>query len=799
MPIRTTQHKFTSGELDPLLLGRTDIDRYYGAAETMTNVNILAQGGFKRADGLEFLERMYRQATRETSPSITTPNGGTGANANDDDTSTTLVTTTNISTTDPYVVVQYDLGSQKDLGFIDVVGCKLTSATNSTEFFIQVSTDNSVWTSLDGALDLSTVSVTRRRGARGTYRYARLVRIGSTDLTTDKVTLQEFNVFVEESTNSNTKLIPFEFSVDDSYMLAITDKNIAVYKNGIFQVDVRSNRITNSIISNLKHTQSADTAIFVEGNLVTQKLIRQGADDKWLMSDISFDSIPKFDFDSVVTAPTGTLTPSATSGIITLTASAGTPFSTSSVGQYLQGTLNAGRARIIEYVSTTVVRCITEIPFYSTAAMATGDWEYLTGFEDVWSATRGYPKTVTFHRGRLWFGGSGDSTKGRPQTIWGSKIGLYFDFDLGSLYDDEGIDATLETDQVNEIVNLKSSNGNLLILTTGNEFAVVSSSTVNITPENFNPVPISQFGSERGFITGVIDNNNLFIQRGGKSIIRYTYDTIQQFSDSENISWLSSHLIYNPLDFAVRKSTSVEENNLALFINGDNQLVMGTILFLQKVIGFSKRETINSTAGKFLNVGVDVGQIYIVVERTVNGSTHKYLERLQDDLLLDSSVYYAGVFPTDTFTGLDHLEGETLKVIADGYVLDDVTVSGGSVTISREATTSCEIGLKFTPTVKTLPIEIIQVGTKIGLKKRISEVVLRVKDTGDFTVNNYQVSFRTFGEAGDGSPLNAVPPSFTGDKKIKGILGWDERKQITISQTEPTELKVLSVTMNVNT
>ncbi len=787
MPIKQTQHKFTTGELDPLLVGRTDIDKYYGAAEEMTNVAVLAQGGFKRDDGLEFAQRLFRQTTREESPTITTPNGGTGANANDDDTTTTLVTTTNISTTNPYVVAHYDLGSQKDLAFIDVVGCSLTSQTNDDEFFIQVSTDDAVWTSLGSALDLSTTAVTRRRAARGTYRYVRFVRIGATDLGTDKVTLQEFNVFVEESTLSNVKQIPFEFSVNDSYMLVITDKNIAVYKNKVHQIDVRANVFTHSVLSSIRYTQSADTAILVQEDVTPQKLIRQGSDDKWLLSTISFDHIPKFDFDPVITEPTGTLTPSATDGVVTLTASAGTPFSTASIGQYLQG--RGGRARVIEYISTTQVRAITEIPFYSTTAIPNGEWEYLTGFEDVWSSTRGYPKSVTFHRGRLWFGGS----KSRPQTIWGSKISLFFDFDLGSLYDDEAIDATLDTDQINAIVNIKSSNGNLIIFTSANEFAVISSSTTGITPQNFYPVAVSQYGSEANLPVGVIDNQNVFVQRGGKSIIRYAYDTTQQISDSENISLLSTHLIDSPLDFAIRKSTSTDETNLVLFIDGTNRLIKGTILFNQQVIGFSKRITTNTTDGKFKTVAVDVSTIYTTVERTVNGTTDNYLEVFNDNALLDSSVIYSTGLPTNTFSGLDHLEGETLKVIADGAVLSDVTVSSGSVTIDRNAETSCEIGLNMTPTVTTLPLEVIQLGSQIGKKKRISEVVLRVDNTGDFTVNGYEVSFRTTG----GVPPT-IPPTFTGDKKVKGLFGWAERQQITISQSQPTELKVLSVTMNVN-
>lgn len=793
MPIKSTQFKFTSGEIDPLLLGRSDLDRYYGAAETITNARILPQGGIKRDDGLEYIDRLHRQVTRETSPTITTPNGGTGANANDDDTTTELITTTNISTTNPYVVVHYDLGSQKDLAFIDVVGAKLTSATNSTEFFIQVSTDNATWASLGDAIDMSSSDVTRRRRARGTYRYVRFARIGSTDLTTDKVTLDEFSVWVESSTVSSSKQIPFEFSVTQSYILVLTDRNIAVYRNKEHQIDVRATYITESIISNIKHTQSADTAILVEETIPPQKLTRDGSDDKWIIGDVTFENVPKYDFDPVVsTSPGGgTLTPSATSGIITLTASAGTPFSSASVGQYLTG--GGGRARIIQYTSTTVVQAVTEIPFFNTTAIANGSWDYLTGWEDAWSSSRGYPKTVTFHSGRLFFGGSTE----RPQTVWGSKVGVFFDFDLGSLDDSDGLDATLNTDQINEIVNLKSTNGNLLVFTSGAEFVIPQSSSTTITPATFSFVPVSQFGSEPGFNIGVISGSNIFIQRGGKSILRFAYDTLQQLSDSENLSLLSSHLISSPLDFTVRKSTSTEETNLILFINGSGQLVMGTVLFTQGVIGFTKRET-TEASGSFVNVAVDVSTIYTVVQRTVNSVTNKYIEVMNDDALLDSSKIITTGLPTNTFSGLDHLEGETVKVIADGSILTDRVVSSGSITIERDAETSIEIGLNMSPIIKTLPIEVAQLGSRIGVRKRISEVVLRLYNTGDFTVNNDKVSFRTFGEAGAGSPLDAAPPTFTGDKKIKGLLGWNERNQITISQSEPTDLQILSITMNVN-
>lgn len=788
MPIRQTQFNFTSGELDPLLFGRTDIDKYYQGAEEMTNVLILPQGGFKRSSGLEYTDRLHFQVDREESPSITTPNGGTGANANDDDLATELITTTNISTINPYVIAQYDLGSSKSIGFVDVVKAKLTSATNSTEFFIQGSNDASAWTSIGDAIDMSSSYVTRRRRVRASYRYFRFVRIGATDLTTDKVTVAEFNVFVESATISNSKLIPFEFNINQSYMLCITDRNIAIYRDGVFKQDVRADVFTNDIIPEIAYTQSLDTAIFVQEDTAPQKLTRVSSDIKWTFEEISFTDIPRFDFVPASSTPAGTLTPSGTDGVITLTASSGTPFSSASVGQYLQGA--GGRARIIEFVSTTVVRVTVEIPFYSTTAIASGDWEYLTGFEDVWSSTRGYQKSVTFHENRLWFGGS----KERPQTLWGSKVGLFFDFGLGSLNSSDAIDVTLNTDQANPIVNLISLNGNFLVYTIGGEFSVPQGQNDPITPSNFSIRRQGQSGSQPNMRVAGIDNSSIFIQRGGKSILRYNYDVLQGAYVNENISLLSSHLIKNPVDFAVRKSTSTEESNQIHFIKSDGNSTIGTILLAQKVIGFIERET----DGDFKNVAIDVATPYYIVQRTIDSVIYKYLEKFTDNAILDSSKIYTISTPVDTFTGLDHLEGETVKVIADGSNMQDAVVSGGEVVIERLATTQVEIGLDFTPVVKTLPLEVLQFGSQIGKRKRISGVTLRCFETKDFTVNGDTISFRTFGEAGEGSPLDAPPPSFTGDKKIKGLLGWSERQQITISQNDPTTINVLSVTMEVN-
>jgi hypothetical protein len=121
----------------------------------------------------------------------------------------------------------------------------------------------------------------------------------------------------------------------------------------------------------------------------------------WTFGDFAWTNVPYALFGAETTTnPAFTLTPSDVEGNVTLTAS-GASFTSASVGQLIDG--NGGRVRITEYVSTTVVQGYTIIPFYTTAAIASGAWDYITGYEAAWSTLRGYPKTCMFYQQRLWF------------------------------------------------------------------------------------------------------------------------------------------------------------------------------------------------------------------------------------------------------------------------------------------------------------------------------------------------------------------------------------------------------------
>ena len=111
------QASFTSGELSPLLKGRTDLNQYYAGVQTGDNVVIVPQGGLKRRPGTEHIDLALRQIGPYVTGTFTAtmPNGGTPANINDFNPATVGLTTTNIGTSGTgateYVVAHYNMST----------------------------------------------------------------------------------------------------------------------------------------------------------------------------------------------------------------------------------------------------------------------------------------------------------------------------------------------------------------------------------------------------------------------------------------------------------------------------------------------------------------------------------------------------------------------------------------------------------------------------------------------------------------------------------------------------------------
>jgi hypothetical protein len=586
------------------------------------------------------------------------------------------------------------------------------------------------------------------------------------------------------SAGNGVRLVSFQFSVTDSYMLCFTHNRMHVVKNGAIVTNINgtgnsylTTAITSAMVDDMCWTQSADTLIVVHPDLSPVKIVRGASDSLWTVSTITFDTIPKYAYTLTSSNPATTLTPSAVSGNITLTAGAAA-FTALSVNQYVNGNVQ-GRARIVEYISTTVVKAITEYPFFDTTALASGAWELEAGYVDVWSAGKGWPTTVTFHEGRLYFGGS----KSRPSTVWGSKIGLFFDFVPTESLDDDAVEATLDTSDLNVITDIISSR-DFQVFTTGGEFFIPQTGTDPVTPLTFTFKNVSRNGIKPGTRVQSVESGSIYIQRQGKSLNEFVFSDTQLTYITQRISLLSGHLLKGPQRIALRRASSTEEADLLLMTNTDDgSMAVFSIMRSQQVTSPSEF----LTDGFFIDVGVDVNVIYAVTQRVFNGVTRYFIELFGYEYFTDCA-FVGGA--AASASSLPHL-GKSLNVITDGSPQGNEIVSGGgSVTFDRSSITSYEVGLPITVYIRTMPAEIkLQTGSRVSFKKRIVEISAVINETQNMIINNQPVAFRLF----DNPLLDEPLPEFTGIKRVNGVLGYSREQFIEVSQDLPVKMNLLGL------
>tara|TARA_X000001382_G_C3175137_1_gene180819 strand:+ start:677 stop:3271 length:2595 start_codon:yes stop_codon:yes gene_type:complete len=491
------------------------------------------------------------------------------------------------------------------------------------------------------------------------------------------------------------RLIPFEFSTTDSFMLVFvkistsSSNNVRMFviNSGAVVANINgsgNNYLTlsfgNISFDKLTFTQSADTLIIINEDLAPVKIVRGSSNTAWTASSITLTS-PKYAFSENTTTPSGTVTASSIDGAADVTASGHVFHSgesstaqagasntitlhsgassqndiyngstinvtggtgsgqtriisdyvgsskvatvsenwttapdntstftvTSMVGQYIQMINGFGRAKIIEVESSTKVKTNVEVPFYSTSAESNFELEF--GYEDVFSADRGYPRSAVFHEGRLYFGGS----KSLPSALFGSKVGDFFNFLESEGLDDDAIFALLSSDTVNAITGLRSGR-DLQIFTSGNEWYAQQAESEPITPQNLTLKAATKSGSKENIMPVAAEGGTIFLQRSGKALREFLFSDVELSYQSNNISLLSSHLLKNPVKITFRRATSTDDGDLLIIVNGtDGTMAAYSIHRTQKVVAPSEF----ITDGTFEDCSVDINDIYVVTKRNI--------------------------------------------------------------------------------------------------------------------------------------------------------------------------------------
>ena len=412
----------------------------------------------------------------------------------------------------------------------------------------------------------------------------------------------------------------------------------------------------------------------------------------------------------------------------------------------------------------------------------------------VW-VTGNFPGCGAFYEQRLIVGGC----PGDPAVIWGSKIGEYFDFTIGT-NDDDAFEYTIYTDKINLV--LWMSSGEILALgTTGGEYKMMSTTfNETITPTNVKVVRQTNYGTARLNPTR-IGTRVLFVQKGTLKVRNFAYRLDSDAFTSEDLTLLSEHITFPNL---VEAEYQNEPDSVAWYVRGDGQLVGVAYEPEVDITGWFRLVT----DGEIESISVTDGwqdtrydDVYVIVRRYVDGAYHRYIEKLEkpltrgdsvmDAFYVDSGLTYDGA-PTTTIVGLDHLEGEVVQVLADGATHPDETVVSGEIELQRTAS-KVHAGKGFTSTLKTMRVEGGNpLGTAQGKTKRISKAQVRLYLTVGIVINGERYFM--------GPPVMNEPVElFTGDVEINVDEGYGDEGQVEILQNQPLPSTIIAIMPEVRT
>ncbi len=541
-----------------------------------------------------------------------------------------------------------------------------------------------------------------------------------------------------------TRLIAFEFNTEQVYLLAFSAAKMDVYRNGVLVVGIVT-PWNGTQLDQINWVQSADTLLITHPDVPPKKITRT-SDTAWILNDWTFieennriyQPHHKFADDGV------TLTPSATTGSITLTASADA-FDANHVGVRFR--LINKEVEITGYTSATLAQATVKETLNGIAA--TKDWE-----EQSYSAVRGWPVAICFHQDRLVIGGSRDL----PNRLWMSKSADLFNFDLGTGLDDESIDFALLADQVNAIRAVFSGR-HLQVFTSGAEWMVTGEP---LTPGSVQLNRQTRVGSpiDRSIPPRDVDGATLFIPRDGAGLREFLFTDVEQAYQSNDLATLAPHMISQPVDLDYHSS----KRQLHV-VDADGTIATVTIFRAEKVTAWSRQET----DGAFRSLSVAENQVYVAVER--NGAW--FLERFDDLCNTDAALTGTSGTPKITWSGLDHLNGLTVTILADSAVHPSQIVNIGAVTLGT-AVSSVEIGLPFNHLIEPLPPMVqTESGGLQGTRLRPVAFTFRLYQSHALRLDSgrgfREIPFKRLGVG----VLDSAPSTFTGDRTIRAF-GWRE-------------------------
>ena len=605
-----------------------------------------------------------------------------------------------------------------------------------------------------------------------------------------------------KSSSVKTRLIPFQFKTSDTYILEFGDQYMRVYRNGLQVLTGSAKTITDvtqanpGVVTSASHGYSDGDEIYIDsiGGMTELNgrnyIVANATTNTFTLQDLFGNDIDTSGFTAYTSG-----------GSADKIYEIATPYVEADLFD-LRYAQSADTMYIVHpsYDIRVLTRTGSAAWILTTATIIGTPSPALSGANDR-------PSVVTFFEQRLVFG----NTNNNPQTLWFSKNGDYLNFTAGTA-DDDALIYTIASNQVNAIRYLSATRV-LTVGTSGGEYVVTATNDGPVTPTTTLIRKYSNYGTSDTEPVQVADVT-LFLQRGSRKIREFKYvgDVNANAYQAPDISILAEHITAGGItQFAYQQ----EPDSVIWMTRDDGVLIGMTYRREEEVVAFHKHiiggtfGSGNAVVESVATLPTDTGEdeLYMIVKRTINGVTKRYVEKMKPfdfgsvttgAFFVDSGLSYSGG-ATSSLSGLHHIEGETVSILANGATHPDKTVASGSVSLSFSATTAA-VGYSFISKMQTMRIESGSVdGTSQGKPKRIHGLTIRFYETVGAEVGNDNQEIDRIYFRDSSMPMDEAVPLFTGDKDIEFPGGYDDDDRIYVQQNQPLPLTVLALFPRMNT
>jgi len=409
-----------------------------------------------------------------------------------------------------------------------------------------------------------------------------------------------------------------------------------------------------------------------------------------------------------------------------------------------------------------------------------------------------YPVAVTLFEERLVFASK--------LSVYASKTGDFSSFEVGEK-DDDALEFLLAANEANDIVWLADADGFLAIGTIGGVRALSGSGVDEaLTPSSFKNRSSStqRCARKRPLNTG---QAFLYVANGNRGVSEMTANQSGRF-ESADATQISEHITKQGGGI-VSAAYAEYPDPMGWFALGSGEMMGFTYQAAQDVRGFHRQSL--GGDGKILDVCVTPGRtgiddVWMIVRRQIGAQTRTYIEMLQspaeygdpaDDFFVDCGLSYNGA-AVQTVSGLSHLEGQAVDVLADNIKLSGLKVQGGQVALPLgKAASKIHVGLPFKAEADTLELDVgAKDGSLVGRQKRVSEVILSLMETD---ITGLQIASLVKGRW-EQVKLPSIAtgadkaPRFTGNVRVLIDDSWEGQGRIQIRHSGPTACTIRSMT-----